>query len=123
MEPCPPLLFTHEVMSISCNAMNSCTPGLHPSLISGAVWTMSFRLSRCHLTIPHLLLLFSSPLVSLHEHHSFQWVASLHQVAKVLGLHREYIAMHLMESTVEQDSDNMIYFRFEWAHSSYHVKK
>ena len=77
--------FSHSVMSDSLwpyepqHARPPCpspTSGVHPNPCPSSRW--------CHLTISSSVVPFSSCLQSFPASGSFQWVSSLHQVAKVL---------------------------------------
>ena len=89
---CQRLLLFTQSYPILCNPMDCSTPGffaLHQ--LSGLAQTHVHWI-RNAIQPPHPLLLPSPPALNLSQHEGlFQWVSSLHQVAKVweLQLHRQ----------------------------------
>ena len=79
------LLFSRQVMSNSFRPHGMQWARLSSPSLSPRICSDSCPLSRwCHSTISSSVVLFSSCLQSFPAPGSFQWVSSLHQVAKIL---------------------------------------
>ena len=99
--------FSHSVVSDSSRPHESqharppCpwpTPGVYPNPCPSSWW--------CHPTISSSVVPFSSCLQSFPASKSFQWVSSLHQVAKVLEFQLKHQSFQLIFRTIS--------FRMDW---------